>query len=73
MDSKTLCEIMKSAIQDLQGVIDGFYNNFVDSRNANTALEEHLVSINNEWNIQDEVQWWDENQEYSIKVLENFR
>ena len=52
---------------DLQGVIDGFYNNFLDSRNANTALEEHLISINNEWNIQDEVQWWEENQEYSIK------
>ena len=53
--------------QELQNVIDGFYNNFVDSRNANTALEEHLVSINNDWNIQDEVQWWEENQEYSIK------
>ena len=53
--------------QELKNVIDGFYNNFVDSRNANTALEEHLVSINNDWNIQDEVQWWEENQEYSIK------
>ena len=52
---------------ELQSVIDGFYNNFLDSKNANTALEKHLVSINNIWTIQDEVQWWEDNQEYSIK------
>ena len=52
---------------ELQSVIDGFYNNFLDSKNANTALEKHLVTINNIWTIQDEVQWWEDNQEYSIK------
>ena len=52
---------------DLQSLIDGFYGNFEDSKNANTALEQHLVSIGNNWTIQDEVQWWEENQEYSIK------
>ncbi|MDA9275948.1 hypothetical protein N9Q11_03300 [Acidimicrobiia bacterium] len=52
---------------DLESVIDGFYNNFLDSKNANTALEKHLISINNIWTIQDEVQWWDDNQDYSIK------
>ena len=49
---------------DLQSLIDGFYGNFEDSKNANTALEQHLVSIGNNWTIQDEVQWWEENQEY---------
>jgi len=52
---------------ELKSVIDGFYNNFLDSKNANTALEEHLISINNVWTIQDEVQWWEDNQKYSIK------
>lgn len=52
---------------ELQSVVDGFYNNFLDSKNANTALEKHLVLINNIWTIQDEVQWWEDNQEYSIK------
>ena len=52
---------------ELQSVIDGFYNNFLDSKNANTALAKHLVSINNIWTIQDEVKWWEDNQEYSIK------
>ena len=44
---------------DLQSLIDGFYGNFEDSKNANTALEQHLVSIGNNWTIQDEVQWWE--------------
>ena len=52
---------------ELQSVIDGFYNNFLDSKNANTALEKHLISIDNIWTIQEEVQWWEDNQEYSIK------
>ena len=39
----------------------------MDSKNANTALEKHLISINNEWTIQDEVKWWDDNQKFSIK------
>ncbi|GIR94600.1 MAG: hypothetical protein CM15mP96_2580 [Gammaproteobacteria bacterium] len=30
-------------------------------------MEEHLLSINNQWTIQDEVDWWEENQEYSIR------
>ena len=51
----------------LQSVIDGFYNNFLDSRAANIALEEHLILINNQWTISEEVQWWEDNQEYSIK------
>lgn len=51
----------------LAGLIEGFYNNFEDSREANQALEKHLVSIDNQWTIQDEVDWWEENQQYSIK------
>lgn len=51
----------------LAGLIEGFYNNFEDSREANQALEKHLISIDNQWTIQDEVDWWDENQQYSIK------
>ena len=43
------------------------YNNFEDSRKANQALENHLMSIDNQWTIQDEVDWWEENQQYSIK------
>lgn len=53
--------------KELQSVIDGFYNNFLDSRAANIALEEHLILINNQWTISEEVQWWEDNQEYSIK------
>jgi hypothetical protein len=52
---------------ELQSVYEGFYDNFLDSKNANTALEKHLISINNEWTIQDEVKWWDDNQKFSIK------
>ena len=48
-------------------LLTGFYNNFEDSRTANLAMEEHLLSINNQWTIQDEVDWWEENQEYSIR------
>tara|TARA_B100001079_G_C16405951_1_gene513626 strand:+ start:616 stop:1194 length:579 start_codon:yes stop_codon:yes gene_type:complete len=51
----------------LAGLIDGFYNNFLDSREANLALEKHLMSVNNQWTIQEEVEWWEENQQYSIK------
>ena len=51
----------------LAGLIEGFYNNFEDSREANQALEKHLISIDNQWTIQDEVDWWEENQQYSIK------
>ena len=51
----------------LSGLIDGFYNNFLDSREANIALEKHLLSVNNQWTIQEEVDWWEENQQYSIK------
>lgn len=40
---------------------------FLDSRAANIALEEHLRLINNQWTISEEVQWWEDNQEYSIK------
>ncbi len=57
----------KISNSDLENLIDGFYGNFEDSKNANTALEEYLVSINNNWTIQEEVQWWEENQEFSIK------
>jgi len=53
--------------KELQSVVDGFYNNFLDSRAANIALEEHLRLINNQWTISEEVQWWEDNQEYSIK------
>lgn len=53
--------------KELQSVVDGFYNNFLDSRTANIALEEHLILINNQWTISEEVQWWEDNQEYSIK------
>ena len=53
--------------KELQIVVDGFYNNFLDSRAANIALEEHLILINNQWTISEEVQWWEDNQEYSIK------
>ena len=53
--------------KELQSVVDGFYNNFLDSRAANIALEEHLILINNQWTISEEVQWWEDNQEYSIK------
>ena len=53
--------------KDLHSVVDGFYNNFLDSRAANIALEEHLILINNQWTISEEVQWWEDNQEYSIK------
>ena len=53
--------------KELQSVVDGFYNNFLDSRAANIALEEHLILINNHWTISEEVQWWEDNQEYSIK------
>lgn len=53
--------------KELQSVVDGFYNNFLDSRSANIALEEHLILINNQWTISEEVQWWEDNQEYSIK------
>ena len=51
----------------LAGLIEGFYNNFEDSRKANQALENHLISIDNQWTIQEEVDWWEENQQYSIK------
>ena len=51
----------------LAGLIEGFYNNFEDSREANQALENHLISIDNQWTIQEEVDWWEENQQYSIK------
>ena len=51
----------------LSGLIDGFYNNFLDSREANLALEKHLISVNNQWTIQEEVDWWEENQEFSIR------
>ena len=47
----------------LAGLIEGFYNNFEDSREANQALEKHLISIDNQWTIQDEVDWWEENQQ----------
>ena len=53
--------------KELQSVVDGFYNNFLDSRAANIALEEHLILINNQWTISEEVQWWEDNQDYSIK------
>ena len=53
--------------KELQSVVDGFYNNFLDSKAANIALEEHLILINNQWTISEEVQWWEDNQEYSIK------
>ena len=53
--------------KELQSVVDGFYNNFLDSRAANIALEEHLILINNQWTISEEVQWWEDNQEYRIK------
>ena len=53
----------------LAGLIEGFYNNFEDSREANQALEKHLISIDNQWTIQDEVDWWEENQQYSIKTV----
>merc|ERR1711965_623074 len=53
--------------EHLAGLIDGFYNNFLDSREANLALEKHLMSVNNQWTIQEEVEWWEENQQYSIK------
>ena len=53
--------------KELKSVVDGFYNNFLDSRAANIALEEHLILINNQWTISEEVQWWEDNQEYSIK------
>ena len=52
---------------ELKNLIDGFYNNFLDSKDANIALEKHLISINNQWTIQEEVDWWEENQEFSIK------
>ena len=42
-------------------------DNFLDSREANLALEKHLISVNNQWTIQEEVEWWEENQQYSIK------
>lgn len=50
-----------------ENLLEGFYNNFLDSKEANLALEEHLLSINNQWTIQDEVDWWEENQEFSIR------
>ena len=34
---------------------------------ANLALEKHLISVNNQWTIQEEVDWWEENQQFSIK------
>jgi len=52
---------------EIKNLIDGFYNNFLDSKDANTALEQHLISINNQWTIQEEVDWWEDNQEFSIK------
>ena len=48
-------------------LLTGFYNNFEDSRTANLAMEEYLLSIDNQWTIQDEVDWWEKNQEYSIR------
>lgn len=51
----------------LKMVLEGFENNFLDSKEANLALEKHLIEINNQWSIWDEVDWWEENQEYSIK------
>ncbi len=53
--------------EHLAGLIEGFYNNFEDSREANQALENHLISIDNQWTIQEEVDWWEENKQYSIK------
>ena len=53
--------------KSIESLIEGFYNNFLDSKEANLALEEHLLSINNQWTIQDEVDWWEENQEFSIR------
>ena len=50
-----------------ENLLEGFYNNFLDSKAANLALEEHLIQINNQWTIQDEVDWWEENQEFSIR------
>ena len=52
--------------KNIESLIEGFYNNFLDSKEANLALEKHLISINNQWTIQDEVKWWEENKEYSI-------
>lgn len=53
--------------EHLAGLIQGFYYNFKDSRKANQVLEKHLISIDNQWTIQDEVDWWEKNQQYSIK------
>ncbi len=50
-----------------ENLLEGFYNNFLDSKEANLALEEHLLEINNQWTIQEEVDWWEENQEFSIR------
>ena len=50
-----------------ENLLEGFYNNFLDSKAANLALEEHLIQIDNQWTIQDEVDWWEENQEFSIR------
>ena len=52
--------------KNIESLIEGFYNNFLDSREANLALEKHLISINNQWTIQEEVKWWEENKQYSI-------
>ena len=52
--------------KNIESLIGGFYNNFLDSKEANLALEKHLISINNQWTIQDEVKWWEENKEFSI-------
>jgi len=52
--------------KNIESLIRGFYNNFLDSKEANLALEKHLISINNQWTIQDEVKWWEENKEFSI-------
>ena len=52
--------------KNIESLIEGFYNNFLDSKEANLALEKHLVSINNQWTIQEEVKWWEENKQYSI-------
>jgi len=52
--------------KNIESLIGGFYNNFLDSKAANLALEKHLISINNQWTIQDEVKWWEENKEFSI-------
>ena len=52
--------------KNIESLIEGFYNNFLDSKEANLALEKHLISINNQWTIQEEVKWWEENKQYSI-------